>query len=387
MDRNTLKNRVTNTESQSRFIIGMVIGFIVFGVLMIYNVSVIESFAMFGSSNYFLLQQGQWAIISIVSLLIVSKIPTSFWLAIGPFVFIIALGLMIAVLVPGVAVSILGAKRWLSIGGFVLQPSEAMKFALVLYLATWLAKPRRFLSFLFLVVPIFGLVMLQPDLGSGLILLSISGGMYVVSGKPFKHILWMLGGGFVGILLLILLSPYRMNRLTTFLDPESDPLGKSYHIRQITIALGNGGLFGQGLGKSNQKYLYIPEATTDSVFAIIAEELGFFFCGIIIIGYIVLCTRMSAHIQPVQGNTTYYLIGVGVICWFTSQVLVNLSSVVALIPLTGVPLPFLSYGGSSLLALCTAIGILIGLKPTHQTTATQHAPTRAERKRHRLPFL
>lgn len=185
--------------------------------------------------------------------------------------------------------------------------------------------------------------------------------MYIVAGKPLKHIVWMAGFGAIGLSILILISPYRMKRLTTFLNPESDPLGKSYHIRQITLALGNGGLFGQGLGKSKQKYRYIPEATTDSIFAIIAEELGFFMCGIIIIGYITLLTRMGQWVKMVAIKQESYLLGAGIIAWISAQILVNLSSIVALIPLTGVPLPLISYGGSSLLMILIAIGILLGI--------------------------
>lgn len=341
----------------------MVLVFIAFGVLMVYNVSVVESFITFGDKFYFVKQQLMWAGVAILALVVSSKIPTKVWYVLGPLLFIVGLALLVGVLIPGVGVKVLGARRWISIAGFTFQPVEVMKMGLVFYLSKWLSKERRFLSFLLLIVPIFGLVMLQPDLGSGLILLSISASMYIVSGKPFKHILWMVGGGAIGIGLLVVLSPYRMQRLTTFLNPESDPLGKSYHIRQITLALGNGGLFGQGLGKSKQKYRYIPEATTDSIFAIIAEELGFVLCGIIIIGYIVLLTKMRLWIRRVEFSPTAYLIGVGMISWIASQVLVNLSSIVALIPLTGVPLPFISYGGTALVMCTVAIGIVIGLTP------------------------
>ncbi|MBP9700449.1 cell division protein FtsW [Candidatus Woesebacteria bacterium] len=357
----------------------MVLVFIAFGVLMVYNVSVVESFITFGDKFYFVKQQLIWAAVAITALIVSSKVPTKVWYILGPLVFIAGLMLLIGVLIPGIGVKVLGARRWISIAGFSFQPVEVMKFGLVFYLSKWLSKERRFLSFLMLIVPIFGLVMLQPDLGSGLILLSIAASMYIVSGKPFKHILWMLGGGIIGIGLLVVLSPYRLQRLTTYLNPESDPLGKSYHIRQITIALGNGGLFGQGLGKSKQKYRYIPEATTDSIFAIIAEELGFVLCGIIIIGYIVLLTKMRLWIRRVEFSPTAYLIGVGMISWIAAQVLVNLSSIVALIPLTGVPLPFISYGGTALVMCTVAIGIVIGLTPIDEEKKPSSRPSRSLR--------
>lgn len=356
-----MKSVASSARALNLTILGLVIGFILFGVLMVYNVSVVESFVTFNDSFYSVRSQALWAVISITSLFVVSKIPTKFWLTLGPLLFAAALVLLVLVLIPSIGLKIGGARRWIAVAGFSFQPAELMKMGLVLYLSTWLTKPRRFLSFALLIGGIFGLIMLQPDLGSGLIILSIAAGMYVTAGKPIKHLVWLAVGGAIGILILILISPYRMERLTTFLDPDSDPQGKSYHIHQITIALGNGGLFGQGLGQSKQKYRYIPEASTDSIFAILAEEFGFVGCGMIIIGYIVLCLKIGEKVQRVESNQSLYLLGTGIMTWLAAQVLVNLSSVVALIPLTGVPLPFISYGGTALLSLCSAIGILIGI--------------------------
>lgn len=342
-------------------ILCIVVGFILFGVLMVYNVSVVESFVTFRDPYYTVKSQVIWALVSLSALVVIAKIPTKVWLTLGPLFFGVALMLLVAVLIPGLGSKIGGARRWIVVAGYSFQPAELMKIGLVLYLSNWLTKPRRFLSFALLVGVLFGLIMMQPDLGSGLILLSIAAGMYICAGKPIKHLVWLAAGGGAVILLLILVSPYRMQRLTTFLNPESDPQGKSYHIRQITLALGNGGMFGQGLGKSKQKYRYIPEASTDSIFAILAEELGFVGCGMIIIGYIALCAKIGEKVSLVQSDERLYLLGTGILTWIAAQVLVNLSSVVALIPLTGVPLPFVSYGGTALLSLCTAVGMLIGI--------------------------
>ncbi|MEP7167671.1 MAG: putative peptidoglycan glycosyltransferase FtsW [Candidatus Woesebacteria bacterium] len=372
-----------NVRALNLTIFFLTIGFIAFGLLVIYDVSVVESFATFGDAYYFLRSQALWAAISVVGLIIVSKIPTKWWLSLGPILFGLAVLLLIGVLIPSIGVRVGGARRWLSIAGFSLQPAELMKMGLVLYLSTWLLKPRRFLSFALLIGLLFGLIMLQPDLGSGLILLSIAAGMYIGAGKPIKHLIWMFGAGIVGILLLILVSPYRMQRLTTFLNPESDPQGKSYHIRQITIALGNGGLFGQGIGKSKQKYRYIPEASTDSIFAIMAEELGFAVCGMIIIGYMTLVYRMSAKVEILEQGSAPQLLALGILTWIAAQILVNLSSVVALIPLTGVPLPFISYGGTALLSLCIAIGLFIGI-PTTIGTTTPHKRLIHKIRRHSI---
>jgi len=221
-----------------------------------------------------------------------------------------------------------------------------------------------------------GLIMLEPDLGSGLVILCISLGMYFVSGKPLKHFVWFIAAGILGVSALILVSPYRFSRLSTFMNPDSDPQGKSYHIRQITIALGNGGLFGQGIGKSRQKYQYIPEAMTDSIFAVVAEEIGFVGCGMIIIGYIFLFTRIGKFASLLE-DPTEKLIATGILVWLSIQTLVNLGSVVALIPLTGVPLPFISYGGSALISTLLGVGILLSLGKT--TAMRNRIPTQFER--------
>lgn len=337
--------------------------FVSIGILIVYDVSTAESLSLYGDKFFVARQQLLRAFLGVIGLFIAMRIPTSIWKKIGVGIFMIAFVLLVLVLIPGIGSEILGARRWIVIGPFPFQPSELMKLGLIFYLGTWLTKPRRFQSFLLLVGIIFGLVMLEPDLGSGIVMLLIALAMYFVSGKPLRHFLWFFGIGFLAVMALIVFSPYRMQRLATYIDPNADPLGKSYHIRQITIALGNGGLFGQGLGKSRQKYQYIPEAMTDSIFAIVAEEIGFVGCAIIIFGYIFLFSRMMSwvgHLQDIEEK----LIGVGIAAWVAAQTLENLGSVVALIPLTGVPLPFISYGGSSLIIMLITMGIFLGLKHT-----------------------
>lgn len=338
----------------------LIVLFVCLGVLIVYDVSIAESLSLFGDKFFVARQQLLRAFFGLLGLVVAWKIPSKVWLKSGLLVFSVALLCMVGVLIPGIGSVISGARRWIVIGPFPFQPSELMKIGLIFYLSTWLQKPRRFQSFLTLVGIIFGLVMLQPDLGSGIVLLLIALSMYYISGKPLKHFLWLFACGFLSILGLIIFSPYRMQRLTTYLNPDADPQGTSYHIHQITIALGNGGMFGQGLGRSRQKYQYIPEAMTDSIFSIVAEEVGFFGCGIIIFGYIVLFSKMMERLKTIQ-KPAERLIGVGVISWLVSQTIVNIGSVIALIPLTGVPLPFISYGGSSLIIMLVGMGIFLSL--------------------------
>ncbi len=338
----------------------LVFGFVILGILIVYDVSTAESLSLYGDKFFVARQQLLRTFLGLVGLLIAWKIPTIVWKKMGLEIFLGAMLLLILVLVPGVGSVISGARRWIVVGPFPFQPSELMKMGLIFYLSSWLCKPRRFQSFLLIVGIVFGLVMLEPDLGSSIVLLLIALSMYFVSGKPAKHFVWFAGIGFIAISGLILLSPYRMQRLTTYINPDADPQGKSYHIRQITLALGNGGLFGQGLGRSRQKYQYIPEAMTDSIFAIVAEEIGFVGCGIIIFGYLFLFSRMMAWVNSLE-RMEEKLMGVGIAAWIAGQTLVNLGSVVALIPLTGVPLPFISYGGTSLIIMLIAMGVFLGL--------------------------
>lgn len=351
---------MTNT-TQTRILIFLgALFFVAIGLLIVYDVSVAESLTIYGDKFFVVRQQVVRAVIGIVALIIASKVPSSWWKKIGPLAFGASLLLLVAVLIPGISDNVSGARRWIALGPFPFQPSEIAKLGLIFYLSSWLQKPRRFLSFLLLLGLVFGLIMLEPDLGSGLVMSAIGLGMYFAAGKPLKHFLWLLSAGFIGITLLILISPYRLQRLTTFINPDSDPQGKSYHIRQITIALGNGGVFGQGLGKSRQKYQYIPEAMTDSIFAIVAEEIGFAGCAVIVFGYIFWLSRGQALVAEIE-DPQEHLIGVGVTTWLVAQTLVNLGSVVALIPLTGVPLPFISYGGSSLIMNLASVGVLLSL--------------------------
>jgi cell division protein FtsW len=331
-----------------------------FGVIAVYNASVVDAFNTFGNKYHFAIQQIKWTGIGLVSMFLVSRIPPVFFKKFAPHIMIATLILMVAVLIPGLGSRVLGARRWINIGGFTLQPSEFMKLALVIYLASWLEKPRPITSFMAVILPILGLVMLQPDLGTAIIIAATGFLLYFISGAPVSKLLGLTLTGFLGGALLILSSSYRRARLLTFLDPTNDPLGSSYHINQVLIALGSGGLTGVGLGRSRQKYQYLPEATTDSIFAIIGEETGFIGC-ILVIGFLVslvlLCFKLASQCQ----NRFNQLIVAGIASWLAAQVFLNISAMVALVPLTGIPLPLISYGGSSLITVLTGIGILLSV--------------------------
>ena len=240
------------------------------GVLFVFDASVAEAYQQFNDKFYFARQQLAWAGIGLVAMVISSYIPMKWLRFIGALVFFGALAMLIGVLIPGIGSKVQGARRWLIFGPIRMQPTELMKTGMILYFSSWLSSHQRPLPFLFFMTLIFGLIMLQPDLGSALIIAVIGIGLFVASGGKWLHLGAMTGIGLLGIVLLIMISPYRMNRVKTFFNQEGDPLGASYHIRQITIALGSGGWIGQGIGQSRQKYQYIPEASTDSSFAIAA---------------------------------------------------------------------------------------------------------------------
>jgi cell division protein FtsW len=277
-------------------------------------------------------------------------------------ILLVGIVLLILVFVPGLGVSLLGARRWVNFHFFLLQPSEFVKLGLAIYLAAWFSSKEkgRFLAFLMLLGLVVFLVMLQPDMGTAAIILSEALVVYFFSGANLLQFGLMVPVvGVIGII-LIKLEPYRLARLTTFLNPNQSLSTSSYHVRQILIALGSGGLTGVGFGNSLQKYAYLPENTTDSIFAIIGEELGFLGATVIILLFLVVVWRGFYIAVKAKDNFGKLLAG-GITTFLAMQVLINLAAQTALLPLTGIPLPFISYGGSALIINLAAVGILMNI--------------------------
>lgn len=331
-----------------------------FGLLAIYDASVVDAFKTFSDKFHYVKQQSSWMVIGVIVSIIVSKIPLSYLKKMAPIFLMITIFLMIVVLIPGIGSKFLGARRWIILGPIVIQPSELMKISLILYLSHWLEKTREISKFLFLIAGTLFLVMMQPDLGTAIIIVGSSFMIYYLSGAPIKNMALFSTILLFAVTVLIALSPYRLNRVKTFLDPTSDPLGKSYHINQILYGIGSGGMGGVGIGRSRQKYAFLPEATTDSIFVIIAEEFGFFGATalIAVLVYLLITSLKVAYLLKEKFDK---LLAGGISLLFLVQIFVNLSSMVALIPLTGVPLPFISYGGSSLVSNFIALGLLINV--------------------------
>lgn len=333
-----------------------------FGLFMIYDASSYVAFRDFGDKYTYFKDQTFWAILGFGALSVVSFFDYHRYYNLALPILITSIILLFLVFVPGLGVTALGAKRWIDLGVFVIQPSEIVKLSLTIYLSAWFSTKEkgRFIAFLLLIGLVLGLVMLQPDMGTAIIILGVSVVIYFLSGGNVLHLLALAPViGIMGVVLIVF-EPYRLARLTTFLNPEQNILGSSYHLRQILIALGSGGLLGVGIGNSLQKYAYLPEATTDSIFAIMAEEIGF--VGVTVYMAVVLFVIYRGfHISMNSKDMFGKLLAGGITSMLAIQTIVNLGAQTALLPLTGVPLPFISYGGSALIINLISIGILLNI--------------------------
>lgn len=357
---------------KDRWLVGIVLLLSLFGVLMVYDSSVAIAIRDFGNQYYYAGEQLKWLGIGVLAMFVLSRIDYHTWYALALPALLGTMGLLMAVFIPGLGVRALGANRWLNFGVFILQPAELAKLVLVMYLAAWFTphhwngagfttrEKGRFGAFLLLTGIMFGLVILEPDLGTGIIIASSALIMYFLSGAPTRHFAILVPIVLIGITLLAVSSPYRFKRLTTYLNPESDPLGASYQIRQVLLSLGSGGWTGIGIGKSRQKYEYLPEANTDSIFAIIGEETGYMGAIVVIGAYVFLVWRgfrVAARAPDPFGR----LLAGGITSWIGVQSFLNIGAIAAVIPLTGIPLPFISYGGSSFVILLAATGIVLNI--------------------------
>ena len=303
-----------------------------------------------------------------VALFVMSNIYYRNWRKYAFYIFILTLTLTAAVFIPGIGLSHGGATRWLDLGFTTLQPSELLKIGFVIYIATWFSgmhgrvRDWRFglLPFVVMVGLVGGVMLLQPDTDTFLIIAAAGMAMYITSGAHWRDLAIIIGAGVCMIAVLAFSRPYVMDRLTTFMNPEDDPLGSGYQIQQSLIAVGSGGTFGRGFGQSIQKFDYLPEAIGDSVFAVYAEEFGFVGTILLVIGYVSFCLRgyrIAAHTQDMFGS----LLVVGFVTIVTIQAFLNIGAMVGIAPLSGLPLPFISHGGIALFATLAALGIVLNV--------------------------
>ncbi|MBL7078639.1 cell division protein FtsW [Candidatus Shapirobacteria bacterium] len=346
-------------KGNSFFIIALL--FLLFGLLLIGDVSLIEAERNFGDQFYFLKKQITWALLGAVVFALAAKINYRFWQKISLPLLIVSWFALGLVLIPRFGQVIGGSRRWLNLGGYVFQPSELAKFSLVLYLSALLSRKkinfRQFLLVLFLPV---GLTILEPDFGTSVIMVAASLVLWFLSGAVLRKIilpsLFFLGLG----LLLICISPYRKARVRGMIDPFYDPLDKSYHSYQLVLTLGSGGAGGIGLGQSRQKYQYLPHVTTDSIMAVVGEEFGLIGISSVIGAFLYLIFSGFKIGINSQDDFARLFTG-GIVTWIAVQGLINLSAVAIVLPLTGVPFPLVSYGGSSLVLTLFSLGIIYNI--------------------------
>ena len=336
------------------------------GLIMIYSSSTIWAEYKFNDPYKYLKNQGIFLIIGYFIIYIISKMPYTLYKKYSNKILIICIILLILVLIPGIGTIRNGSRSWFGIGPFGIQPSEAAKLGLIIFTSKYLSNNKikdiksSVLPILTIVIIIFGLIMLQPDFGTGIIIVISIISLLFISGVNMSFFIKLGILGLLGIVILVIIAPYRMARITSFLNPWSDPLGSGFQIIQSLYAIGPGGLLGLGLGNSIQKHFYLPEPQTDFIFSIISEELGFFGIIIITILFTAIIYR-GFKISINQEDKFAKYLSFGITFSIAFQTILNLMVVIGLIPVTGVTLPFLSYGGSSLLVCMVEIGILLNI--------------------------
>ena len=339
---------------------------VILGLIFVYDVSVIQAFRDFGDSYYYIRQQLIWASLGILSASFFATFNYKNLKKFANVIFLFSLILLLGVFIPGLGSSAGGAHRWLDLKFFTIQPAEIVKLSSVIWFATVFDK-KISLKPLGIVLAIVAFIMafLQKDLGSTVVFIITSILIYIVAGGSLWQIFLSIPVLLTAFIVLIITSEYRKKRVLAFLDPFSDPQGFTYHISQVLVALGSGGILGLGLGQSRQKF-YIPEVTTDSIFALVGEELGLF-GGVLIISLFSFLVIRGFKIAKESGDNFGKILAAGITTWIGAQAIVNLGSMVSLFPLTGVPLPFISYGGSALVVNLTAIGILLNISKKSST--------------------
>ena len=337
-----------------------------FGLIMIYSSSNIWATYKFNDPYKYFKSQAIFLLLSYFLIYITSKIPYQIYKKYSNKILLLCLVLLILVLIPGIGTVRNGSRSWFGIGPLGIQPSEFTKLGLIIFTAKYLSNNKikdiktSVLPILLVVIIIFGLIMLEPDFGTGVIIVMSIVSLLFISGVNMNFFIKIGVLGLIGIVILVIIAPYRMARITSFLNPWSDPLGSGFQIIQSLYAIGPGGLLGMGLGNSIQKHFYLPEPQTDFIFSIISEELGF--AGVLIISFLfitIIYRGIKISLNTEDKFAKYLAYGITFSLAF--QTILNLMVVTGLIPVTGVTLPFLSYGGSSLIISMIEIGILLNI--------------------------
>lgn len=355
-----------------------VLGLLLAGIVILASVSAVFSLEKFNKTGYFFLHQMLYGFLpGIVLGTIAFFIPLNF-LKKWSFAFIIiALFLMALVLVPGLGISSGGAPRWLKIGAFSFQPSEMLKVAFIIYLSSWLANrtsakkgkdwKMTLVPFFFILGLVFFLFYFQSNASTLGLIMIIASVLYFLSNTPFWHMIVLLLIGGLMSALMIIFTPYRIKRILVVLNLLKDPMGAGYQIKQSLITIGSGGILGSGLGMSQQKFgKFLPETMSDSIFAIFAEEVGLVGCVVLISLFLIFfwrCVKIARNSR--DKFCQLFSFGIGV--WICVQAFINIGAMIQIFPLTGIPLPFISYGGSHIIAELIGVGILLNISKHSQS--------------------
>ncbi len=350
-------------------LIATVLALTLIGLVFVFSSSFAVGQELFGDPHHFAIRQLQGAGLGAIAFVALARLDYRRLRAFSPLFMIVAVVGLMAVLVPGIGVEQNGARRWIQIAGTpAVQPSEFAKLAVVIYVAAWLASRGDAIRHVTLGLVPFSLIvgflgfllMAEPDLGTGIAITMIAGTMFFVAGAAIRHILTLgvLGGGVLfGI---VAIAGYGLNRFTQFVSAESDPEAGGFQVLQLLIALGSGGITGVGLGESRQKFFYVPSAHTDGVFAIIGEEIGFIGTILVLLLFAFLAYRGIRIAQRAPDNFGT-LVAMGIVAWITLQAFFNIGGITRTIPLTGIPLPFISFGSSALVATLAGAGLLVSV--------------------------
>lgn len=341
---------------------------VIFGLVMIYSASSIWAEYKFHDAFHYLKSQGLFFLLGLGLMYVVIKIDYRLYKKYANKILLLAFILLILVLIPGIGKVRNGARSWFGIGPLGIQPSEAAKLALIIFTAKYLEKNDKEIKsiwhgvfpILAVIMTFFALIMLEPDFGTGMVIVATLITIIFISGVKLGFFVKCGLLGIVGIVILIIIAPYRLARIISFLNPWSDPLGSGFQIIQSLYAIGPGGLLGQGFLKSRQKHFYLPEPQTDFIFSIISEEFGFL--GVLLVTSLFFyifyrSIKIALKCEDLFGKYLVFGLSFGILI----QAVLNLSVVVGLIPVTGVTLPFFSYGGSSLLITLTSIAIILNV--------------------------
>ena len=343
-------------------------GLLAFGLIMVYSSSVVTAYTAYRNQFYFFFKQLLSAGIGLTAMIVLMRVDYHLLRALSVPALVGAVVLLAAVLVPGIGSEVYGAQRWISFGQFQLQPSELAKLALILYIAHWMTSKREqvsdfangLLPFGVLLTIVVALLMKQPDMGTTIVIVTTALAIFFVAGASLTHLALLSGiGAFAGVL-LIRIAPYRMERLTAFVDPWANPQAASYHVVQSLLAFGAGGATGVGLGVGRQKFFHLPFPHTDSIFAVVGEELGLIGTVPVVLAFLFFAYRglRIAWYAPDQFGR---LLAVGVTGGIAFQAILNMAVLTSSVPFTGITLPFISYGGSSLISTLAACGVLLNV--------------------------